>query len=157
MSAAVFSNSRNHFAFHPTMSQTTLNVSLIPDDTFFDFMCEINALPVRKQAKWHGFLRDTNGMKRKVHFIDRQLVIKDQSTWITLKPSGDEHLASEVEFASASVEEQHRRLRRAYERGGLVAEKQEHDRLVDEAATGNHRSKPHKIRVPTRPGEPVRS
>ena len=139
------------------MSVITLDVAFIPDPIFYGFMDEVEALPLRKRAKWHGFVRDTNGMKRKVHFIDRQLVVKDQSKWLTLMPSGDEHLASEVEFESAGLEEQHRRLRRAYERGGHVAEKQEHDRLVDEAATGNHRSKPHKISIPTRPGEPVRS
>ncbi len=138
------------------MSIVTFDVAFVNDPTFYGLMDEVEALPLRKRAKWHGFLRDTNGTKRKVHFIDRQLVIKDQSKWLTLMPRGEEHLASEVDFASATLEEQHRRLRSAYERGGNVAAKEEHDRLVEESATGNHHSKPHKIRIPTRPGEPVR-
>ena len=74
------------------MSQTTLEVCLVPDHTFFGFTREIYALPVRKQAKWRGLLGDTDGVKHRVHFVNDELVTKHQSTWITLKPTSDQYL-----------------------------------------------------------------
>ena len=139
------------------MSQTTLDIFPIPDDQYFDFMCEIYALPVRKQAKWRGFLQDTNGVKHRVHFVNDELVFKHKSTWITAKPTSDEYLNRIVDYENPNGKDQHQRMARAYKSGGIVAAQQEHDRMVEEAATGNHRSKLHKIRVPTKAGEPVRA
>ena len=134
----------------------TIDVSLIPEPIFFGFMGEVEALPLRKRAKWRAFIQDTNGVKHRVHFVNGELVFKNQSKWIALKPLGDQHLNDIVGYDDPRTEEHHRRLNRAYERGGIVEVQEEHDRLVNEAATGNHRSKPHKVKVPTRPGEPVR-
>ena len=76
-------------------------MSLIPDDTYFDSMREIYALPVRKQAKWRGFLQDTNGVKHRVHFVNDELVFKHKSTWITVKPTSDEFTRTQAVKISA--------------------------------------------------------
>jgi hypothetical protein len=138
------------------LSTVTIDVSFIPDSHFFALMEVVEALPLKKRAKWRGFVQDANGVNHKVHFIDRQLVFKYHSKWITLKPNGDEHLADAIQHTDQRTKDQYERIAAAYERGGLAAATQEHDRLVHEAATGNHRSKPHKVKVPTRPGNPVR-
>ena len=138
------------------MSQEPLDVALLPDRQFFQLMGEVEALPLRKRAKWHGFLRDTNGVKHRVHFINRQLVIKFQSSCVTVRPTSDQHL-NDVGFDSPTVEEKNERLNTAYQRGGQDELLAEHNRMVHEAATGNHRSKSHKMRVPTKAGEPVRA
>jgi hypothetical protein len=137
------------------MSQE-LAVSLIPDRHFFQLMDEVEALPLRKRSKWHGFLQSIDGAKRKVHFVDGQLVFKHCSEWIMVKPHSDQYL-NEVAFECPVAEAEHNRLNSAYQRGGQEERDAEFERLANEAATGNHRSKPSKIRVPTKAGEPVRA
>ena len=157
LSAAVFSNSRDHFIFHPTMSQTTTLTSFIPDLDFHSFRQEIQALPLRKRAKWRGCVQDTDGVNHRVYFINGEFVFKDRSEWIALEPDGMKRYWDIPNYQNPRLEGQYRRIDRAYEIGGPVAVQQEHDRLVAENATGNHSSKPHKIRVPTKAGEPVRA
>jgi len=137
------------------MSQE-LAVSLIPDRHFFQLMGEVEALPLRKRSKWHGFLQSLDGAKRKVHFVDGQLVFKHCSEWITVKPQSDQYL-NDIVFECPATEAEHERLNSAYRRGGHEEGVAEFERIATETATGNHRSKPSKIRVPTRAGEPVRA
>ena len=155
-----FSNSLNcverKITISQAMSMETIDISLMNTPIYLSLMDEIMALPERKQAKWRGFVQDTNGVKHRLHFINGELVFKHHSKWITLKPQGLDELFHDLEYNDPIIEEQHRRLNKAYEHGGIVAEQEEHNRMVDEAATGNHRSKPHKIKVPTKSGEPVR-
>ena len=137
------------------MSLETMDVSLVPAEVFVSFMDEIWALPLKKRAKWRGFLVDTNGVKHRVHFINNELVFKYHSKWMPVHPyPAAQH--RDLEFDDAKSREQHRRMLQAYERGGYVAMEDEHNRMVDEAATGNHQSKPHRVKVPTAAGEPVR-
>ena len=97
------------------------------------------------------------GAKRNVYYVaPGQLVMKDGSEWIQLKPTCKE-LEQYINFDSPEAEAQHSRWIRAYERGGWAEAEREHGRMVAENATGNHSSKPHKIRVPTKAGEPVRA
>jgi hypothetical protein len=133
-----------------------VDVSLIPEDGFRALMNAVEALPLKRRTKWHGFIRDTNGVKHKVHFINGRLVFKRHSVWVTLKPLGTEHFADSVEYAAQNIKGHHERMTAAYKHGGHAAARQEHNRMVNEAATGNHRSKPHKVSIPTGPGEPVR-
>ena len=137
------------------MSLETIDVSLVPAEVFVSFMDEIWALPLKKRAKWRGLLGDTNGVKHRVHFINNELVYKHHSKWTSVHPypAAQRH---ELEFDDAKSREQYRRMLQAYERGGRVAMEDEHDRMVDEAATGNHRIKSHKFKVPTAAGQPVR-
>ncbi len=137
------------------MSQS-LDVSFAPDADLYECMQEVEALPLRKQVKWHRTVRDHNGVFRRVHFLKGELVYKDGSKWVTLKPLGDVRL-NLLNFVNPAAEEKLRRWNVAHERGGALAAREEHTRLVEESATGNHHSKPHKIRVPTKAGEPVRS
>ena len=133
------------------------NVCLIPPICFFKLMDEVEALPLRKRSKWHGSLKDLTGAKRKVYYVaPGQLVMKHGSKWIQLKPTCKE-LEQHINFYSPEDEAKHSRWIRAYERGGWVEAEREHERMVAENATGDHRSKPHKIRVPTKAGEPVRA
>jgi hypothetical protein len=138
------------------MSQESLTVSFIPDRDFHDLMQEVDALPLRKRCKWHGTIRSTDGTNLRVRFIDGQLVFKYCSEQITLKPESDQYL-NDIEFLNPVYEAQHERLNRAYQRGGYEAASAEFDRITREEATGNHRSKPRKIKVPTKAGEPVRA
>jgi hypothetical protein len=138
------------------MSQESLDVSFLPDAEFYCCRQEVDALPLRKQVKWRGKVQDNNGVFHRVQLLKGDLVFKDGSKWVTLKPLSDARL-NIVDFVDPAAEEKFRRWNRAHERGGAHAALEEHDRLIDEAATGNHRSKPHKIRVPTKAGEPVRS
>ena len=132
-------------------------VTLIPPIVFFKLMDEVEALPLRKRSKWHGSVKDVTGAKRNVYYVaPGKLVMKDGSEWIQLKPDCKE-LEQDIIFDSPEVEAQHSRATRAYERGGWIEVGREHERMVAENATGNHHSKPHKIRVPTKAGEPVRA
>ena len=137
------------------MSSEPIDVSLVPADVFVSFMDEIWALPLRKRSRWRGFLVDTDGVKRRVHFNGDELVLKYNSRWMPVYPC-PEAQCRDLTFDNAKAREQHRRLLQAYERGGQGAFQQEHDRMIDESATGNHQSKPHKFKVPTAAGEPVR-
>jgi hypothetical protein len=139
------------------MSMEILHVSLIPAPQYFALMEAVEALPLKKRTRWHGFVKDAQGVKHKVYFNSKDLIFKHCSIWVTLKPSGSEILADFIEYDSLVVKDQTERLSAAYKRGGHDAAIQEHSHMVDEAATGNHRSKFQKIRVPTKPGEPVRA
>ena len=133
------------------------DVALIPPIQFFKLMDDVEALPMRKRTKWHGSIKDVCGVKRNVYYVaPGQLLMKLGSEWIQLKPV-DKALERHVVFDRPETEVQHSRWIRAYERGGLDEADREHGRLVAENATGNHRSKPHKIRVHSRPGEPARA
>jgi hypothetical protein len=132
-------------------------VALIPPIQFFSLMDEVEALPMRKRSKWHGFIKDVSGVKRKVFYeAPGQLLLKSGSEWIQLQPT-DKALEKHIVFDSQKCADAHSRWIRAYERGGWAETEREHDRMVAENATGNHRSKSHKIRVPTKAGEPVRA
>jgi hypothetical protein len=131
-------------------------VALIPPIQFFKLMDEVEALPLRKRAKWSGSVKDNRGAKRKVYYITPgKLIMRSGSEWYQLKPT-DEALHKDLVFDSPKDEEEHRRWIRAYERGGWAESEREHDRIVADNATGNHRSRPHKIRIPTKPGDAVR-
>ena len=136
------------------MSQC-LKVSLVADTQYHHCRQEVEALPLRKQSKWHKIVRDNHGVKHRVCFVNGELVFKGASGWVTLKPLGDAHLYH-TSFEDPSDEARFQRLNRAHESGGTLAAREEFARQVEETATGNHKSKPHKISVPTRPGEPVR-
>jgi hypothetical protein len=138
------------------MSQERVLVMFIPDCDFNDFMLEVDALPLRKRTKWHGLLQDTNGVTHRVRFINGALVFKHCSRWITLKPLTDQYLHN-ITFSNPVVEAHLERMNSAYQRGGEEAEAAEFDNITREEATGNHRSKPRKIKVPTKAGEPVRA
>ena len=111
--------------------------------------------PLKKRAKWRGLLGDTDGVKHWVHFINNELVYKHHSKWTPVHPCPEDQ-CHDITFDDAKSREQYRRMLQAYERGGHVAMEDEHDRMVDEAATGNHGCKTRKFKVPTAAGEPVR-
>jgi glucose-6-phosphate 1-dehydrogenase len=133
-----------------------LHVSFIPESNFFALMNEVEALPPRKRSKWHKVIQDASGVKHKMYFIDRQLTFKHNSIWIVVKPQGEMDLADTIEYANQSVQRQNERIFAAQQHGGFAAAFQEHERLVEEAATGNHHTKPRKVKIPTAPGQPVR-
>ncbi len=139
------------------MSQEPIHVSFIPDPQFLSLRTEIEALLPRKRSKWHGLITDTDGVVHRVHFANGKLLYKNHSKLISLRPLSERNRLNIVGHCDPRYPELQRRLFGALERGGWEAALIEHTRMIDEAATGNHRSKPHKISIPTRPGEPVRS
>ena len=139
------------------MSQEPIDVTFVEDRDFFQFRCEVMSLPLRKRAKWHGDLFDTNGVKHRVRFVNGEFVIQHKSTLVLVKPEFDRHYNDIVSFESPDAEEQHERINRARENGGYSAALAEHVCIIQETATGNHKSKPHKVKVPTKAGEPVRA
>ena len=159
-SAAVLAIHSNHSHSHPTMSMETVDVSPIPDSDLQNFRQQVMALPLRKQAKWYGHTKDTDGVVHRVRFVDGNLVVKDKSSWVRLVSMTDLQKKQEfgdVEFDVPRNAEGYKRLTNAFDCGGREAAAQELNRMRNEAATGNHSSKPHKIRVPTKAGEPVRA
>ena len=132
-----------------------VEVSLIPDTTFHEFRQEIWALPLRKRAKWRGIVQDTSGVAHRVQFVNGELVFKNHSIWVKLVPMTEVQWADCVEYTPGAERKIIRALR-AQESGGLKAVEEELSHIVNETATGNHRSKPHRVKVPTGPGEPVR-
>jgi hypothetical protein len=136
------------------MSLEIKDISLIPAEVFIGYMEEILALPLHKRAKWRASALDTNGVKRRVRFINNELVITNSSIWMPVHPCPKDP-CHDLTFGNEKSREVHRRLTQAYQRGfdGFA---EEHNRMMEEAATGNHRSKPRKFKVPTSAGEPVR-
>ena len=133
----------------------TEDISPIPDPVLHDFRAEVEALPARKRAKWRGLIRDTNGVAHRVHFINGEFGFKYQSTWIRLVALTDLRLANSLEFTSGTASQAVRTLR-AQASGGFEAAEEELRLIINETETGNHHSKPHKIKFLTGPGEPVR-
>ncbi len=139
------------------MAQEPIDVSFVPDDQFNLVMTEVMALPPRKRAKWHKSVMDSQGTLRRVSFVNGTIGYTQFSKWIMIAPLSESQNDNILPADDARHEEACRRAFDAFETGGSAAVSQEHVRLVDEAATGNHRSKPHKIKVPTKAGEPVRA
>jgi len=133
------------------------SVAFARDATILSVLEEVKALPPKSRAKWHKYVKTIEGVKRRLRFIDGQLVFKDKGRWLALTGREDERVWETLEFADIDDEEEFNRLDIAYERGGFVEEVVEHAQMVAEHATGNHTSKPHKVRVPTKAGEPVRA
>ena len=141
------------------MSLETVEASSVPDSDLRNFRQQVMALPLRKQAKWYGHTKDTNGVVHRVRFIGGNFVIKDKSSWIRLVSMTDLQMANEfgdVEFDVPRNAEYYRRATNAFDRGGRAAAAQEMNQMRDETATGNHHTKPRKVKVPTATGEPVR-
>ena len=134
-----------------------IDVSFIPDDLFDLVMNQVMALPPGKRAKWHGSVMGSQGTLHRVRFVNGTIGYTWLSKWITIAPLSESQKANILPADDPKREEACRRVFDAFETGGSAAVSQEHVRLVDEAATGNHRSKPHKIKVPTKAGEPVRA
>jgi hypothetical protein len=139
------------------MSQNPIDVSLVPDEQFNILLAEIAALPPGKRAKWHGSIMGSQGTLHRVRFVNGKFGYNYLSKWIVIAPISDGQKVNALPSRNPRCEEVRRRIFNAYETGGSAAALQEHVRLIDEAATGNHCSKPHKIRVPTKAGEPVRA
>ncbi len=131
------------------------DVSPIPDPVLHEFREEVEALPARKQSKWRGLVRDTNGVSHRVHFIGGEFMIKHHSGWVKLVALTDLRLANSLEFTPGTISPVVRAFR-AKASGGFKAAEDELRLMINESATGNHRSKPHKIKVLAAPGEPVR-
>ena len=131
------------------------DVSPIPDPVLHEFRVEVEALPARKQSKWRGIVQDTNGVAHRVHFVSGEFVFKHHSQWVKLVALTDMRLGHSLEFTPGTVTQAVRALR-AQANGGFKAAEDELRLIINETATGNHRSKPHKIRVPTGAGDPVR-
>lgn len=139
------------------MSEAPIDVSFIPDPEFFAIRKELETLPLRKQAKWKGRVQDPDGVNHCVYYRNGEFCFKALSKWIVVRPQSEIELGEIVGYHSLRVEECSRRLDMAYEQGGYLAAATEHERMIKESATGNHHTKPPKIRVPTRAGEPVRA
>jgi hypothetical protein len=141
------------------MSMEWVESSPIPDLDFHSFRQEVLALPPRKQAKWHGHTKDAYGVVHRVYFVNGNFVYKCKSIWIRLVPMTQLQMANElgdVEFGEPGAEDYYRRAINAFDRGGREAVAEEMNRFQNENATGNHRTKPRRVKVPTTPGESVR-
>jgi hypothetical protein len=135
---------------------TVVGRSFLPPPKFFELLHEVEALPMRKRSKWSGSVKDVTGAKRKVYYrAPGQMFIKMHDDWVELQPADGN--TTYLNFASREAEDDHTRWMNAFNRGGWNEASREHGRMVAENATGNHTSKPHKVRVPTKAGEPVRA
>ena len=131
------------------------DISPIPDPVLHEFRAEVEALPVRKQSKWRGLVQDTNGVSHRVHFSGGDFMIKHHSEWVKLVALTDLRLGKKLFDTPGTISQVVRALQ-AKASGGFKAAEEELRLMINESATGNHRSKPHKIKVLAAPGEPVR-
>jgi len=142
------------------MSLKGIDVSPVADVDFQRHSQEVLALPPRKQAKWRSHTTDSNGVARRVQYLDGRFVYKHCSTWVILVPLSFLQKAEEkgqLTFDDAKAADGWGRVTNAINGGDKDAAFQTVcQQMIDEAATGNHRSKTHKFKVPTAAGEPVR-
>ena len=141
------------------MPLENVDVSPMSDSGFHNLRQEVCALPPRKRAKWHTHIQDANGVVHRVHFVNGNFVFKSQSKWIRVVPMTEVQMRNDfgdVDFDEPKAAEFYRRATNAFDHGGSEAVTQEVERMMNETATGNHRTKPHRVKVPTAAGEPVR-
>ena len=141
------------------MSLKVVEVSPVADVDFQRHSQEVLALPPRKQAKWRSRTTDANGVVHKVQYLDGHFVYKQCSTWVRLVPVSFLQKVEEnghLSFDDVKAADGWGRVTNAINSGERDAVNKVCDQMINEAATGNHRSKTHKFRVPTAAGEPVR-
>ena len=146
---------------HQAMSLKGTDVSPVNDEDFQRNLAEVLALPPRKQAKWRSRTTDVEGVIHKVQYLDGRFVYKHCDTWITIVPLSflleKDMEGDQVRFDNAKAANGWGRVTNAINGGDQDAVFSEVcTQLAEEAMTGNHRSKTHKIKIPTNAGEPVR-
>ena len=142
------------------MPPQNIEVSPVADLDFQRHSQEVLALPPRKQAKWRSRTTDADGVVHRVQYLDGNFVYKQCSTWVRLVPLSFLQKAEEngqLLFDDAKAADGWGRVTNAINNGDKdVALHTVCDQMINEAATGNHRSKTRKIKVPTAAGESAR-
>ena len=142
------------------MSLKGIDVSPVADVDFQRHSQEVLALPPRKQAKWRSRTTDSNGVAHRVQYLDGRFVYKHCSTWVMLVPLSFLQKVEEngqLTFDDAKAADGWGRVTNAINSGDKdAAFNTVCEQMINEAATGNHRSKTRKFKVPTAAGEPVR-
>ena len=143
------------------MSLKGTDVSPVNDEDFQRNLAEVLALPPRKQAKWRSRTTDVNGVVHRVQYLDGRFVYKHCSTWVTLVPLSfllqKDMQGDQLTFDDAKAADGWGRVTNAINGGDKDAVFHTVcEQLTEESATGNHRSKTRKFKVPTAAGEPVR-
>ena len=143
------------------MSMEGIDVSPVADADFQRQLQQVLALPPRKQAKWRSRTTDVNGVVHRVQYLDGRFVYKNCDTWVMIVPLSwllkKDMEGDQLTFDDAKAANGWGRVLNAINGGdtdtvfATVCEQ-----LTDESATGNHRSKTRKFKVPTAAGEPVR-
>jgi hypothetical protein len=142
------------------MSLKGIDVSPVADADFQRHSQEVLALPQRKQAKRRSRATDSYGVVHRTQYLNGHFVYKHCSTWVTLAPLSFLQKAEEngqLTFDDAKAAEGWGRVTNAINGGDQDAVFHTVcEQLTEESATGNHRSKTRKFKVPTAAGEPVR-
>ena len=143
------------------MSLKGTDVSPVNDVDFQRHLAEVLALPPRKQAKWRSHTTDVQGVIHKVQYLDGHFVYKQCDTWIKIVPLSflleKDMEGDQVRFDNAKAAYGWDRVTNAVNgRDQDAVFKTVCTQLAEESMTGNHRSKTHKIKIPTAAGEPVR-
>ena len=117
----------------------------IPDSQYDEFMQRVMALPERKRSKWHDTICDKNGVRTRIQYKNGQLMnwsLKSHS-WGVVNPARyiAAHKAEMVnvsEIGRVLVEEDHDAFLRAI------------CSAIHYNQTGNHKSRPHHVKVASR-------
>jgi hypothetical protein len=133
----------------------------LPFEDVKKIMNEIRALPSRKQEKWHPTMVDTRGVRHRLRFKDNMLQMKTHSDgrvdtsdlWIQVTSLEQARIDCVIARSTQAIYE---RAMDAKYRAGTGAMFEEIQNVVQEAHTGNHKSNPKPVRIPTKAGEPVR-
>ena len=143
-----------------------------PKDAYQGWEREIAALPERKRKNWKGYMKDDFAAKSLVlydakgidvpgygvvHFKQRmneqkQAMYDSDQTWRPVLPQGwQQNIPDDLPILSVRTGDD------AVMDTMTCDEQRAHMQARREAnATGNHESRNHSVRVPTRAGEPVR-
>ena len=142
------------------MSLNDIEVSPVADLDFQRHSQQVLALPPQKQAKWRCRTTDANGVVHRAQYLNGNFVYKHCSKWVRLMPLSFLQKAEEngqLLFDDAKAADGWGRVTNAINSGDKdVALHTVCDQMINEAATGNHRSKTCKIKVPTAAGESAR-
>ena len=143
------------------MSLKGTDVSPVNDEDFQRNLAEVLALPPRKQAKWRSRTTDVDGVVHKVQYLDGRFVYKHCDAWIMIVPLSflleKDMEGDQVRFDDAKAADGWGRVTDAVNSGDQDAVfKTVCTQLAEDSMTGNHRSKTHKVKIPTAAGQPVR-
>ena len=132
-------------------AQEQLNMILMTDEEYASYLNDVRSLSKKEQKKWKRQNDKTDGSISTIRFdgqnlyaqwLNRRVEVKSQSMIVdTIKERKREGYISKVQIEDfQDTEAVHAAM----------------DQMLVDTHTGNHTSRNRQVRVPTRPGQPVR-
>ena len=132
-------------------AQEQLNMILMTDEEYASYLNDVRSLSKKEQKKWKRQNDKTDGSISAIRFdgqnlyaqwLNRRVEVKSQSMIVdTIKERKREGYISKVQIEDfQDTEAVHAAM----------------DQMLVDTHTGNHTSRNRQVRVPTRPGQPVR-